>query len=128
MRQIQFRVPIYEWNVTVITLYGRKDIKTISEFMKVKDFSPEEIKNTTDELIRDSVGGGRAYTSYDKKEAIIIIFPYENDASFYSTLNHEKRHLIDDILEFHGINDKEAAAYLDGFVSTIIFNNLGKLT
>lgn len=128
MRQIQFRVPIYEWNVTVITLYGRKDIKTISEFMKVKDFSPEEIKSTTDELIRDSVGGGRAYTSYDKKEAIIIIFPYENDASFYSTLNHEKRHLIDDILEFHGINDKEAAAYLDGFVSKIIFNNLGKLT
>ena len=128
MRQIQFRVPIYEWNVTVITLYGRKDIKTISEFMKVKDFSPEEIKSTTDELISDNVGGGRAYTSYDKKEAIIIIFPYENDASFYSTLNHEKRHLIDDILEFHGINDKEAAAHLDGFVSTIIFNNLGKLT
>lgn len=128
MRQIKFRVPIYEWNVTVITLYGRKDIKTISEFMKVKDFSPEEIKNTTDELISDNVGGGRAYTSYDKKEAIIIIFPYENDASFYSTLNHEKRHLIDDILEFHGINDKEAAAHLDGFVSTIIFNNLGKLT
>lgn len=128
MRQIQFRVPIYEWNVTVITLYGRKDIKTISKFMKVKDFSPEEIKSTTDELIRDSVGGGRAYTSYDKKDAIIIIFPYENDASFYSTLNHEKRHLIDDILEFHGINDKEAAAHLDGFVSTIIFNNLGKLT
>ena len=62
------------------------------------------------------------------RQAVLVIYKYDSINRFYNIINHEKRHLIDRIGNVHLIRDeKEAIAYLDGYVSEQIYSNLDKL-
>lgn len=122
MRLFKFKIPIYMWNVTVLIVESNNDLEELSKFTAKYNLPDKE------ELINlaknDAKDGGRTYTKRNSRNFVIIIFPHNTKEGFVRTINHEKRHVIDDILEWHNIKDKEAAAYLDGYVSEELYKHL----
>ena len=122
MRLVKFKIPIYMWDVTVFIVESKDDLQELSKFATKYDLPDKE------ELINlaknDAKEGGKTYTKRSSRNFVIILFPHNTKEGFVRTINHEKRHVIDDILEWHDIKDKEAAAYLDGYVSEELYKHL----
>ena len=128
MRRIDFQVPIYNWSITVVTLYGPSDAEEFSAVLKEIDADVNATAETIESLKKGGKNGGDFWYNKGVRVGLIDVFPWTNEGKLYEILNHEKRHLVDRILEHAGIHDIEAAAYLDGYVSTQIFEHLKELT
>lgn len=125
MRRVDFHIPIYDWDITIVTLYDsgcKQDLgKLIDEFnLPLK----EELFELLDSKSYD---GGRTFSRKKSREEVVILFPWRSEEAFQNVLNHEKRHVIDDIVEWHDLKSPEAAAYLDGYVSKEIYKRLEEL-
>lgn len=125
MRRIDFEVPIYKWKITIVTIYNKECKSDVAKLLK--EFNLPEKEAILECVEKESFNGGKTFTKRDSRTLVTIIFPWKTEADFANVINHEKRHIIDDILEWHNIQDAEAAAYLDGFVSEEIFNKLNQL-
>ena len=128
MRRVNFKVPIYDWNITVVTLYGPSDAEEFSAALKEIDADVHAAAETIEALKNGCKNGGDFWCDKGVRVGLIDVFPWTNKGNLYKTLNHEKRHLIDRILEHAGVHDIEAAAYLDGYVSAQIFEHFEELT
>jgi len=122
MKQFSFKIPIYNWDFTLVILDSITDagkLKVMADKYSFPDTEAliEHVKNR-------SYDGGKTYTKRNSRHIIVIIFPQSSKQKFFNTINHEKRHVIDDILEWHDVHDKEAAAYLDGFLSEELYKHL----
>lgn len=113
------------WDVTVLLLKKGDDPKKFRSV--VQPYHIPDLENAVKQVETDSWDGGKTYTNRNCRAILMIIFRHETKSGFIRTLNHEKRHMIDDILEWHGIKDKEAAGYLDGWVSETLYNHIKKL-
>ena len=122
MKRLSFKIPIYTWNFQLIILENSDDAEEVRKIANKYKFPDTEdlIKHVKD-LSHD---GGKTYTKRSSRDLIVIIFPHISEAGLIGTINHEKRHVIDDILEWHDVHDKEAAAYLDGWVSEQLYKQL----
>lgn len=126
MRRIDFQVPIYDWKVSVVTIlnkYCYNDLCSLLDEFDVEDSMKTAILK---EVKAGSFNGGKTLTRKGTREVVVILFPWKTELDFIRTLNHEKRHVIDDIVEWHDL-DFEAAAYLDGYISCEIYKRLGEL-
>ena len=126
MRRIDFQVPIYDLKVSVVTIlnkYCYNDLCSLLDEFDVEDSMKTAILK---EVKADSFNGGKTLTRKGTREVVVILFPWKTELDFIRTLNHEKRHVIDDIVEWHDL-DFEAAAYLDGYISCEIYKRLGEL-
>lgn len=124
MKRINFKIPIYDWNVTVCTLYDKSCEDDLKKLSKEFNFPDED---DIVELLQNGRNGGRTYTKTGTRDIVILLFPWTNEEWFIRTINHEKRHVVDDIIEWHNIQDKEASAYLDGYISAEIYKQLNQL-
>ena len=109
MRRIDFHVPIYDWMITIVTIYNqgcKEDVKSLlKEFhLPLQDEVMKNIEN-------EDYNGGKIFTRKSRREAVVIIFPWKSEEAFVRTINHEKRHIVDSIVKWHNIEDAEAAAY-----------------
>lgn len=51
-----------------------------------------------------------------------------SDESFFNAFNHEKRHVVDEILRNAVMQDEmESAAYIDGYISKMFYRNIERL-
>ena len=126
MRRIDFQVPIYDWKVSVVTIlnkYCYNDLCSLLDEFDVEDSMKTAILK---EVKAGSFNGGKTLTRKGTREVVVILFPWKTELDFIRTLNHEERHVIDDIVEWHDL-DFEAAAYLDGYISCEIYKRLGEL-
>lgn len=126
MRRIDFQVPIYDWKISIVTIlnkYCYNDLCSLLDKFDVEDSMKTAILK---EVKADSFNGGKTLTRKGTREVVVILFPWKTELDFIRTLNHEKRHVIDDIVEWHDL-DFEAAAYLDGYISCEIYKRLGEL-
>lgn len=119
MKQFSISVPIYDWCLTFITTYDSTDASSIRGYIEecMPKLPKEAKEHIVDSVSRGDFNGGETLTSMSSKKALVIIFRWSDESYFYNVLNHEKRHVVDNILEDAHINDKEAAAYLDGYIS-----------
>lgn len=125
MKRMDIQIPIYNWNVTIVTIYDKDDEypikKLLNEFEIIDD-------DAIDNVINERYNGGETYVNAGSRKAVLLIYKYDSINTFHNIINHEKRHLIDRIGDIHLIRDeKEAIAYLDGYVSEQIYSNLDKL-
>ena len=125
MRRVDFQVPIYDWTVTIITIYNQGCKDAVQALLR--DFKLPQQEKILNDVSWGNYNGGVTFTKKVLKKAVIIIFPWTEERYFVRTINHEKRHLVDEIIKWHGVEDGEAAAYLDGFISEEIYKRLNEL-
>ena len=117
MRTKKIHIPIYEYDVFMYQVEDVEDVDAITRALK--KFRLFEILEEVTDNITDEVDGG-AVTCFNAgaKLAVCVFYPCADPVFYEATLDHEKRHVVDDIMEHCSVNDKEAAAYLSGWLTT----------
>ena len=121
MKKSKFKVPLYNYDVTVIQIESSKDKSAlIKEFAKME--LPEEYYKDSIEYVENNyMNGGDTYRNMLIKQFLVIIYLCESENIRREIMGHEKRHIEDRILEYVGINDIEASAYLAGYLSRYMY-------
>lgn len=129
MRVLDVQVPIYDWKLTFVTIFDKNDAETLKNYVhgNIKGFPEDELKRILKSVEHESYNGGVTITSLDKHRAVIVIYKWSNEDEFQKVLNHEKRHCVDNIVDSCRIEDSEAAAYLDGYISQAVYKNISQL-
>lgn len=125
MRQFSFEIPIYRWQLKVILIDGKEDLDKATKLAAALHFPDKD--DFLSQIKNKSFDGGKTYTNRSARVVVMVVFPQSSGNSLVNTVNHEKRHIIDDILEWHEIKDKEAAGYLDGYVAEELYKRFKKL-
>jgi hypothetical protein len=111
-------IPIYDWDVTFLIVEDKKDIPDLNKWYNL--FQARYMGDLNKEF--DNIkNAGQTFIDRTAQKILVTIFPCTNFAEKLVTIGHEKRHVEDLILEECGINDKEAAAYLSGYLSQHMF-------
>lgn len=114
----KIHIPIYEYDVFLVQVEDVEDADAITRTLKKYNLGVDIMTEIVDNITNEVEGGGITCFHAGYKTAVTVLYPCA-DADFYdATLDHEKRHIVDDILEHCGVNDKEAAAYLSGWLTT----------
>lgn len=125
MKQIKFDVPIFDIEVILIQTESIEDKDTILNLMKDYEATEDILKELDDNISNDRTDGGNTYWSAGLHRAITVFYEMESQERKDICYAHEKRHIEDRILEFCGINDRETAGYLAGWLMPY-FNKLNK--
>ena len=127
MRRIDFKVPIYDWDITVATIYDCNDYNSVKSLLEEIDAEPTGKEWVLNNVEKEAINGGDTWYDTGIRKIVCIIFKWTEPIEFWTVLNHEKRHMVDRIMEHHGINDTESAAYLDGYLTTQIYSRINEL-
>lgn len=114
MKKIEFQIPFYKVDVTLLQVEGKEDEKDAAELLKSMD--AEDSEYTLDGIKRGAVNGGETYRDLNNKRMAVLFYPMEDNAYRAEIYSHEKRHIEDRVLEFFGVNDIESAGLLAGFL------------
>ena len=117
MRTKKIHIPIYEFDVIIYQLEDVNDVNPISKALKRLNIT-EMIQEVTDNLTAEVIEGGFTCFNGPAKLAVVVLYPTEYGDIYKSTLDHEKRHVVDHVLDWVGVHDYEAAAYLSGWLTT----------
>lgn len=125
MKRFDFHLPIYGWTITIATVKDKNDEQPVNDLFS--EFGIDD-DNAIDNVVNERFDGGDTYVNAGQRIGLILLYISKSNAMFHNVLNHEKRHLVDRIGAIHLIlNEREAIAYLDGFVSENIYSNLDKI-
>lgn len=121
MKRIKFKVPLYNYSITVVHIESNKDKgELIKEFKKLG--VPNELyKDSIEYVEKDYMNGGDTYRNMLNKRFLVIIYLCESENIRREIIGHEKRHVEDRILEHVGVKDLEASAYLAGYLSQYMY-------
>ncbi len=125
MKQVKFNVPIFDIEIILIQTESIEDKDTILNLMKDYEVTEEIIKELDDTISNNRTDGANTYWSAELHRVITVFYEMEFQERKDICYAHEKRHIEDRILEFCGINDRETAGYLSGWLVTY-FNKLNK--
>ena len=125
MKQIKFDVPIFDIEVILIQIESIEDKDNILNLMKDYEATEEILKELDDNISNNRTDGANTYWSSGLHRAITVFYEMEDQERKDVCYAHEKRHIEDRILEFCGINDRETAGYLAGWLMPY-FNKLNK--
>lgn len=117
MRTKKIHIPIYEFDVVLYQLEDVEDADAITKALRRFNIT-EMIQEVTDNLSDEVLEGGFTCFNGPAKLSVVVLYPTEYGDTYEATLDHEKRHVVDRILEWVGVNDYEAAAYLSGWLTT----------
>jgi hypothetical protein len=122
MKHITFKIPIYDYTVDWVNIDNKEDYKYIDKIANrykiEKDYKEAIINN----IKTEQIDGGETYRNLESRRFFILIYECKNKSIQFNIINHEKRHLVDRIMEHCDINDIEASAYLDGYISALLYN------
>lgn len=129
MKQVDIHVPIYDWTLSFIVVLDKIDHQPVEEFVtkNLQGFPKKALDEILASIDSECYNGGETVTSMSMHKAVVVIFKWSDESYFYNVLNHEKRHCVDNILEDCHIHDREAAAYLDGYISAQIHKQINNL-
>ena len=118
MRKSRFKIPIYDFDVTLIEVDGSGDVEPIRRLLRRVGGRNESLESEILGAVENgSIDGGWTLSALGRSLFYVILLPMSSSEQRIRVLNHEKRHIEDDLLEYCGVNDKEAAAYLAGYLS-----------
>lgn len=126
MKKVEFNIPIYDIDVVLAQVEDHNDKDEVEELIKDYNMNPDD-KSTLLKVIEcdNEVG---AVTLHEENVWTIttIFYKMKDEDTKWSSYGHEKRHLEDEVLSRMGINDREAAAYLSGWL-TLQFKKLADM-
>lgn len=117
----KINIPIYDFKLEFMELEDIGDANIVTKALKNVDMAPDFIAEIVGELRDESRNGGWTLCNFGRKYIIVVILPATDEKTRRKVLSHELRHATDDILEHCGIKNKEAAAYLAGFLAENVF-------
>ena len=128
MNKFLLYIPIYEFKCLFLQVDDDITSTKIKRSFRNLDF--KDTDNLKDRIInriltfKDEDDSGGRIIFYDNYKFILILLKSEvtlkDKIRFY---NHEKQHLVSDIATRYGmLNEEEAKAYLDGFISAESYN------
>lgn len=121
MKKKTFTIPIYDYEVTLIEIECKDDKEQVVEVMKSFDCNIEDIREHERYIDNEYMNGGDTFRNMEKKRFLVVLSPCENEETRREIINHEKRHVEDRLLEWIGIHDIEASAYLAGYLSKFMY-------
>lgn len=117
MKKMKFAVPLYDINVTLVQVESPDDADEVKVCCEEIELLPEDTTATLEFIRQDKCDGGDTWRNFDKGQMFVIFYRMTNGRVKRNRYGHEKRHVEDRILQWCGVNDIEAAAYLAGFLS-----------
>lgn len=115
MKVKKFTVPLFNFDVTVIEVAEDDNIEKVLKACKLKGTKfHSEIKENLESGYYD---GAQFIYNMKAGRGLILIYHHKTKNGRLVSLGHEKRHLEDKILEYHGIEDYESAAMLAGYLT-----------
>ena len=126
MKTIKFKIHIYEWNIKVIIVNGKKDIPAmIKTFIKFR--LPKKYFKNIPYNIKNGDWAGAHYYSQKQRKSLVLIYNCDSIKKTSTILFHELSHVADRILKMTDINDPEAIAYLYGYIAKKVIPEILKL-
>ena len=114
MEKLDFQIPLYKIDVTLVQVESKEDESAITELLE--SINVEDTECTIDYIRRGVVNGGDTYRNLECRRIVVIFYLMEDNMSRAEVYSHEKRHIEDRILEFCGVKDIESAGLLAGFL------------
>ena len=114
-------IPIYNYKLTVVELEDTGDADIVTKMLKKVDMGPDFFADIVEDLRDEARNGGWTLCHFGRKHIFVVLLPMTSEKVRRRVLHHELRHGADDILEHGDIKDKEAAAYLAGFLAENVF-------
>lgn len=116
----KFNVPLYGFRVDFIECEDEKDGDAIETFFKRLKMEDDIANEIVGAVRQGDVDGGWTLACLGIKRIVVILLPMRTRDRRCEVINHEKRHVEDDILRHCNVNDDEAAAYLSGFLGKFL--------
>ena len=116
----KFDIPKYEWTVYVyysVHSYYRDEILDMLDWIRC----PKDImKHVNVNLSKNNMDTGFTYSSSEMKSTVMVIGTSSNYKQLLNSIDHESRHLVDDISKYYDIDSSgEEVAYLTGYIGEI---------
>ena len=121
MKKKIIKVPIYDFTITFVEVEKEDDKCAISKLMLSHELPKELIDEVKDKIEKGCIDGGLTTTRPSSHEIFVLLYKSSNETKRRNVVNHEKRHVEDDILEITKVEGQEASAYLAGFLSEHIY-------
>lgn len=121
MKRNTFKVPIYNFDITVIQVESSADKEAVSKEFKKMRIPEDAYQDSLEAIEKGYMNGGETFRNMLIKRFLIIIYPCSSETVRREIMGHEKRHIEDRILEHLGIDDIEANAYLAGYLSQYMY-------
>lgn len=119
MKIAKLNIPIFDHKLTWIQIESKVDANNVrlrSTLTEI-NFDNEAKADVIGKIERDEYNGGDTYRNGSIKQIAVIIYRCTTIKQLINTINHEKRHAVDRVLEYCGVEDEETAAYIDGYIS-----------
>lgn len=121
MKKKTFTIPIYDFEVTFIEVESKNDKEQVVELMTLFDCNIDDIRELERYVDNEYMNGGDTFRDMRKKRFLVVLSPCESEEKRREIINHEKRHVEDRLLEWVGVHDIEASAYLAGYLSKFMY-------
>lgn len=124
MKKAEFKIPIYDFDVTIIEIESKEDkseVNTILSNLIPNKANKESIDEVLGYIEDGSMNGGDTFRNMLYRKFVVVLYPCKDTETRREVINHEKRHIEDRVLEYCGISDIEASAYLAGYISKFMY-------
>lgn len=117
----------YDWILRVFFDVKPQHVYHVIPAMEDSAISSRIIKRATSLIRSGNRNYGFAATNSEIKETVIVIGECTSREEFLNTLEHEIRHLVDDIAECYNITKSgEEVGYITGTVNTLLTQNIDR--
>jgi len=114
MKKMEFQLPLYKVDITLLQIESEKDADEVSTLLKSID--AEDLEYTLDGIRRGAVNGGDTYRDLNNRRMVVLFYLMEDNTQRAEIYSHEKRHIEDRVLKFFDVDDIESAGLLAGFL------------
>ena len=121
MKKTEFYIPIYDFNVTIVEVESKEDKDAVKTILSDITSNEEIIDEVLGYIEDGSMNGGDTFRNLLHRKFVVVLYPFKDVETRREVINHEKRHIEDRVLEYCGITDIEASAYLAGYISKFMY-------
>lgn len=116
MQTLEFTVPLYEINVTLVQIESFDDCAEVNRLCNDFGMEADMTQAVIDHIVKNHKNGGDTFRNFEKGKMLVLFYEMENEKVRANRYAHEKRHIEDRILQWCGVDDIEASAYIAGFL------------
>lgn len=121
MKSKRINIPMYDFRLDLLEVENSDDVVLLAKFFKGVRLDDEISLEILDAVKNGDVDGGWTLSNLGIKRILVVLLKMRTEAQRRAVLAHEKRHVEDDILEHCHVNDKEAAAFLAGYLGKFMY-------
>ena len=121
MKKTEFKIPIYDFDVTILEVESKEDKAEVNTILSNLIPDKESIDEALGYIEDGSMNGGDTFRNLLCRKFVVVLYPFKDVETRREVINHEKRHIEDRVLEYCGISDIEASAYLAGYISKFMY-------